>query len=114
MIDNLIERIGIDFELQKKIKTSQGWQGDTWTWEKVEDVRGALELASGKEVEYLQRLSVNATHILTLQFNTNISVEDRLVNGDRIFQVQYINKDLGNYSRKVRHLELYLLEVEND
>jgi len=116
MINDHIDEYGKTVELQKKVVTSSNWQGDVFNWTKDKDVKGVLRMATGKEVESLEKRSIRATHKLYLKLG-DISASDvgkRFVFATRRLYITYIDNKMPSYDETVNHIRVFVEERENE
>ena len=116
MITEHIDQYGQLMELQKKTVTSSDWQGDVFGWAKDKDVKGLMKLASGQEMDMLQKLSVRATHRIYLKIGdvTDSDKGKRLVYASKRYYITYIDTKMPIYDDTVNHLRIFVEERENE
>ncbi len=116
MIDEHIDEYGEDFELQEKIVTSSDWQGDVFDWTKEKDIIGVLKLASGKDIESLEKLSIQGTHKFYCKRNeiTALDTSKRLKWDGKTYYITYIDPKMPNYCETVNHIKVFVEERENE
>ena len=116
MINDHIDEYGQTIELQKKTVTSSNWQGDVFTWAKDKDVKGILILASGTEIESLQKRSIQATHKLYLKLGevTASDIGKRFIFATRRFYITFIDNKMPSYDETVNHIRVFVEERENE
>lgn len=86
---------------EKQIKTDDGGGGFSVSWEELEnvpEVYANISPLSSKEIfSYLKR-EVKVSHKIIIRYRNDISVEMRVVSGDKIYGIKAI-KDLQGLNR---------------
>ena len=56
-------------------------------WEPVAELYAKVEPLSGRELELARQQEARVTHRLTIRFNEDVTTRNRLLLGERVFQV---------------------------
>lgn len=104
MIGNL--RHLVTFERQRDGDSSSAGDRSGSFYTTWEDVPVSIRQLSMREMELARQHIASATHKIELRYHPNISVRDRIIFGERTFEVGSIN----NVDERNRWLELIVSE----
>lgn len=77
-----------------------------WQTEAIPEIWACIQPISGRIDDTLYKINTKLSHIITIRYLNNISINDRIIYNNRIFFIKYII----NIEEKNKYLDIYCEE----
>ena len=77
-------------ELQRQAENRDGYGQPIRSWATFATVWGSVEPLQGRELEHAKQITAETSHKITIRYQDSLNVENRVVYGDRIFDIEAI------------------------
>lgn len=95
-------RLDRKISIQRLVKTSDGQGGQSQEWQEVFSTLAELKPMSASQVLFSANLQHRVTHKIYIRYRQGIEISQRIVYGERIFQI----KGIINIDERNRWLEI--------
>ena len=97
-------------EVQRKTTTAYDpISGNITSWDKLFDIEAAIQELGGNEFIKVDKLNIEATHIMYVQEKPDIQVEDRILYNSKYYYITYVDDPMNLND----FLQIYLTTGDN-
>lgn len=95
---------------QEEVKTDDDAHGHTQSWKDIAKVWANVRPLSGREIFYARQLKNTTTHLITVRYRDDITVEMRIIFETRIMKID----SLINLEEKEKMIEIRCTEDKSN